>query len=481
MGREKGIRLDSAYSAMSAVFDTLSIAVSLFLADIVRHGTEPLDNLLPLLGTWGFYSVFALLLSDMESVYHARTGVNRSLLAYRLIRIAIIVTVLYVIAAFVFRLPPEWFIHSRLVIGMMFVLWSAIAILLRLVLPSFIVLLSRMRLLRIPEVRILACGDPDIIDRVRAMLGKSSLYRRFLRFESCGDTGPLDITQRLEHYVRCMRECGCDDLCIAEDDVSFDIVAPFITRCFSEGVSLSFYSSIFETLGYYDSWISFQERPALVFFTPPMSSAGERLWRIVDLVLSSIALILLLPLFAVVSALILLSSPGPVFFRQKRVGLDGKPFVFMKFRSMRNTTSSNVKAHKDYFAKYARGIAADSDSDSGFKLRDDNRVTWIGRIIRKTSIDELPQLLNVLRGDMSLVGPRPCIAYEMDYYRDWQRTRFSVRPGLTGIWQVYGRSRLPFDAAQFLDLCYALKRSVGLNLRLLLKTIPVVLFGRGGY
>ena len=108
-------------------------------------------------------------------------------------------------------------------------------------------------------------------------------------------------------------------------------------------------------------------------------------------------------------------------------------------------------------------------------------MTWTGRIIRKTSIDALPQFLNVLKGDMSLVGPRPCIAYEMDYYRDWQRYRFSVRPGLTGVWQVYGRSRLPFDAAQFLDLCYALKRSTGLNIRLLLKTIPVVLFGRGGY
>lgn len=481
MGREKGIRLNGTYTAMSVLFDTFSIAVSLFLADLVRHGTEMLVNPLPLLGTWGFYSILALLLSDMESVHHARTAVNRWLLAYRLIRIALIVTVFYVIAAFVFRLPSRWFIHSRLVIGMVFVLWSATAIMLRLMLPSFIVLLSRTGLLRIPEVRILAFGDPAIIARITAMLKKSSLYRRFLRFETCAEPCPPDVSERLEYCLRRMRECGCDDLCIVEDDLSFDIVAPFITRCFSEGISLSFYSSIFENIGYYDPWISFPDRPAVVFFTPPMSGAGEKFWRVVDVVLSSVALILLLPLFAVVSVMILLGSPGPVFFRQKRIGLNGKPFVFMKFRSMRNTTSSNVKAHKDYFVKYALGIAADTDSDSGFKLRSDDRVTWIGRIIRKTSIDELPQLLNVLRGDMSLVGPRPCIAYEMDYYKGWQRTRFSVKPGLTGIWQVYGRSRLPFDAAQFLDLCYALKRSVGLNVRLLLKTIPVVFFGRGGY
>jgi len=187
MGREKGIRLNGTYTAMSVLFDTFSIAVSLFLADLVRHGTEMLVNPLPLLGTWGFYSILALLLSDMESVHHARTAVNRWLLAYRLIRIALIVTVFYVIAAFVFRLPSRWFIHSRLVIGMVFVLWSATAIMLRLMLPSFIVLLSRTGLLRIPEVRILAFGDPAIIARITAMLKKSSLYRRFLRLENCAE------------------------------------------------------------------------------------------------------------------------------------------------------------------------------------------------------------------------------------------------------------------------------------------------------
>ncbi|MDM7992460.1 MAG: exopolysaccharide biosynthesis polyprenyl glycosylphosphotransferase [Candidatus Fermentibacter sp.] len=481
MGREKGIRLDGAYSALSLACDSLSIAVAVVLASVLRHGPESIRNFLPLVGTWGFYSVITLLLSDMESVYHARTSVNRSLLAYRLIRIALIVTVLYVIAAFVFRLPSGWFLHSRLVIATTFLFWCIVSFLFRLGLPSFVVLLAKLRILHIPDVRILACGDPEVVPRVRAMLDKSPLYRRFLHFIPCPVEGPGDVAGRLRHYVAQMRECGCDDLCIAEDGMDFDTVAPFIIECFEQGISLSIYSSTFETLGYYDSWISFPERPALVFFTPPMSRAGEAAWRILDIVLSSLALLALLPLFGLVAVLIRLNSPGPVFFRQKRVGLGGRLFVFYKFRSMRNTTSSNVKAHKDYFAKYARGIAADSESDSGFKLRDDNRVTWTGRIIRKTSIDELPQFLNVLKGDMSLVGPRPCIAYEMDYYRDWQRYRFSVRPGLTGIWQVYGRSRLPFDAAQFLDLCYALKRSTGLNIRLLLKTIPVVLFGRGGY
>lgn len=481
MGREKGMRLDGVYSVLSFVFDSISIAVALIIAGMIRLGPESLGNCMPFLGTWAFYSVLALLLSDMESVYHARTCVNRSLLAYRLIRIALIVTIIYVIAVFIFRLPSCWFIHSRLVIVMTFIFWGGISILLRFLLPALIVFLSKLGIVRIPSMSIFACGRQETVARVGSMLAKSPLYRHFLDFQPCDDPGPVDVGEKLRQYRSWMRERGCDDLCIAVDETDFDTIARFIIECFSEGVSLSFYSSIFENLGYFDSWISFLERPALVFFTPPMSRAGERLWRVVDVVFSALALMVLLPLFALLAVVIRTTSPGPVFFRQKRIGLDGRPFVFLKFRSMRDTTSSNVKAHRDYFEKYARGIAADADDgDSGFKMRDDNRVTWIGRIMRRTSIDELPQLLNVLRGDMSLVGPRPCIAYEMSYYREWQKFRFSVRPGLTGIWQVYGRSRLPFDAAQFLDLCYALKRTVGLNIRLLLKTIPVVLFGRGG-
>ncbi|NOQ23430.1 MAG: hypothetical protein GQ565_12395 [Candidatus Aegiribacteria sp.] len=113
-------------------------------------------------------------------------------------------------------------------------------------------------------------------------------------------------------------------------------------------------------------------------------------------------------------------------------------------------------------------------------LKNKLRVTRVAKVLRRTSLDELPQLWCVLIGKMSLVGPRPCIPYELEDYKDWQKLRFTVKPGLTGIWQVYGRSRLPMDAAQFMDFCYVINRSAGLNVRLILKMVPIMLIGRGG-
>ena len=143
-----------------------------------------------------------------------------------------------------------------------------------------------------------------------------------------------------------------------------------------------------------------------------------------------------------------------------------------------DASDANSREHKEYFAKYARGFS--SGKPETFKLDQKNRITNVGRLIRKTSIDEFPQLFNVLRGEMTIVGPRPCIPYELEFYKSWQKRRFTVKPGLTGIWQVYGRSRLPFDHAQFLDFLYTIDMSYSLDFRLLMKTVPVILLGKGG-
>lgn len=479
MSRIKGDRLDSTYVVLSTASDIVAIALSLLLAMQIRFGAFGFNHMSALLGTFAFYCLCSLLLSDMETVHRARTCLNRSLLAYRMIRIALFTTVLYVIMIFLFKLPPAFFINSRLVVVMLFSFWCTLSILFRLALPWLVIALRDSGVLRLEKVRILACGEETTLERVRKLLTKSVMYRKTLEFVTGPSDAPCSLGD-LEGYIRRMGEEGCDDLCIAAENVDYDTVARFVTSCQRLGISLSFYSPLFENLGYYDSWISFPDMPAVVFFNPPMSAAGDRLWRLVDTVIASMLLVALLPLFAVVALLVKLSSPGPVFFRQKRIGLGETPFVFFKFRSMTNDSSSNTSAHREYFRKYAEGIRAEDGREDGFKLKDNARITSVGRIIRKASVDELPQLWNVVRGDMSLVGPRPCISYELEHYRDWQRIRFTVKPGLTGIWQVYGRSRLPFDAAQFLDLCYAFKRNISLNIRLLLKTIPVVFFGRGG-
>ena len=194
------------------------------------------------------------------------------------------------------------------------------------------------------------------------------------------------------------------------------------------------------------------------------------LWkRCLDVFVSGTALVALLPLFAIVAAAIKYTSRGPVFFAQKRSGLAGRQFSMYKFRSMVVDAEALQKA-----------LRAQNEQDGpAFKLRNDPRITGIGHFIRKTSIDELPQLLNVLRGEMSLVGPRPLPCHESDACTAWQRRRLDVTPGLTCIWQVYGRSRVTFTEWMRMDLLYVRSRTLLHDLKLLVSTVPAVLFRRG--
>lgn len=207
-----------------------------------------------------------------------------------------------------------------------------------------------------------------------------------------------------------------------------------------------------------------------------------RVKRLFDAGAGLAALVLASPLFLVVAILIKRSSPGPVFFVQERIGKDGKPFPFYKFRTMRHHSDDAI--HRQFAALFIngdnKGCRAASDRKV-YKLTDDPRVTSIGRWLRKTSLDELPQLLNILRGEMSFVGPRPPIAYELEHYQPWHHERLKVTPGLTGLWQVSGRSNVPFDEMVRLDLHYINNWSLGLDARILARTLPVVIQGTGGY
>lgn len=195
--------------------------------------------------------------------------------------------------------------------------------------------------------------------------------------------------------------------------------------------------------------------------------------RCLDLAVVLPALVLALPLFLVVGFLIWATDRGPVFYWQKRVGRYGQDFDFPKFRSMR-VDSNAVRAQLDALNQHGqKGVT--------FKMKHDPRITRIGRFIRRTSIDELPQLWCVLKGEMTLVGPRPPLPSEVARYTLADRERLSVTPGLTCIWQVSGRSEIPFDQQVKLDIDYIQQRSIKKDLWLLLKTIPAVIFGRGAY
>jgi lipopolysaccharide/colanic/teichoic acid biosynthesis glycosyltransferase/GGDEF domain-containing protein len=206
--------------------------------------------------------------------------------------------------------------------------------------------------------------------------------------------------------------------------------------------------------------------------------------RAMDIVGGTVALALASPLFVGLAVAIKLSSRGPVFFRQERVGQYGVRFKFLKFRSMK--VSNNAEIHKEYVKKFIAGKAGASNGDANnsgvFKITNDPRVTWLGRIMRRASFDELPQFWNVLRGEMSLVGPRPPIPYEIESYDVWHRRRLlEVRPGITGLWQVHGRSKTTFDEMVRLDLQYSRNWTPLLDAKILLRTPRAVISGDGAY
>lgn len=201
--------------------------------------------------------------------------------------------------------------------------------------------------------------------------------------------------------------------------------------------------------------------------------------RALDLVVATAALIVLAPVLLVIAVAIRLESPGPALFRQRRLGRDTRPFTINKFRTMRQGVSHD--AHRAYVQRL---IAGEQPAAIGggprFKMSADDRITRVGRLLRRSSLDELPQLLNVIRGEMSLVGPRPPIDYEVESYPapHWFR-RFDVKPGITGLWQVSGRCELTIAQMIVLDIEYVQRRSLWLNLVILLRTLPAVLATRG--
>jgi exopolysaccharide biosynthesis polyprenyl glycosylphosphotransferase len=207
------------------------------------------------------------------------------------------------------------------------------------------------------------------------------------------------------------------------------------------------------------------------------SPAIERKWtfdvlkRFMDIAVASFILLLLLPVIPVIVLLIKLDSPGPVLFRQKRVGRDGREFEFFKFRSM-HVGAENVIAS----LRPLSGV-----DGPVFKLKEDPRITGTGRFLRRSSLDELPQLLNVLKGDMSIVGPRPNLPSEVSQYLPWQRRRLDVTPGITCYWQIAGRSHIGFQEWMRLDLEYIRSRSLATDIKIMLKTIPAVIARKGAY
>jgi len=199
--------------------------------------------------------------------------------------------------------------------------------------------------------------------------------------------------------------------------------------------------------------------------------------RALDVAISVPAIVVLTPVFIVLWIAIHLDSPGPAIFCQRRIGRGEKPFNCFKFRTLRHNADQNV--HREAIRRAWAREPLSNDPDAPYKLTDDPRVTRVGGVLRRTSFDELPQLLNVLRGEMSIVGPRPAIPYELEHFQDWHHRRHIVKPGITGICQVRGRGRVCPEVMLEMDVEYAVNWTLWTDLKLIALTFPAVLWGRG--
>ncbi|MCS7246584.1 MAG: undecaprenyl-phosphate glucose phosphotransferase [Thermomicrobium sp.] len=275
----------------------------------------------------------------------------------------------------------------------------------------------------------------------------------------------------LDEAVALFRATQVDEVIVALPPAHHDRVLEIVEQCRELDIAFSLVPDLFELAL---DRVQISEVAGLPLIGIKESALqGWNWWikRTMDLLIASTVLVLTAPLMLLIAIAIKLDSPGPVLFRQTRIGKGGKPFTLYKFRSMVDG------AHKQQEAlRRSTGRSA-----LLFKLRDDPRVTRVGRILRRTSLDELPQFFNVLKGEMSVVGPRPPVPEEVAEYQSWHLQRLLVTPGLTGLWQVNGRSDLSFDEMVRLDLYYVENWSPWLDLKVMLRTVPVVLTGRGAY
>jgi len=284
------------------------------------------------------------------------------------------------------------------------------------------------------------------------------------------------VIGRLHQLGEVIRKYDVNEIIIAMDGNDYEKLLGVIDYCKAQNIVVRLTSELFEIVTQKVDTEKYIDIPVIDVSARYNNRVTLGIKRIFDIIVTFILIIIISPLLLLIAILVKLSSPGPVLFNQIRIGRYGKPFKFYKFRSMRVITGEDEERRQRMieFMKDNKSTGTDT------KIINERRVTWVGKIIRKTSLDELPQLFNVLKGEMSLVGPRPCLPYEYDNYDEWQKRRLSAIPGCTGVWQICGRSSVSFKDSIVLDLYYINNMSPWFDLQLIFKTIPTMLFLRGG-
>ncbi len=293
----------------------------------------------------------------------------------------------------------------------------------------------------------------------------------------------IPVIGNLEDLPKFIRELEIQEVIITDDRISterlFEVMMQIGRK---QRVEFRFAPSLFNLMPQKTSIEQIGVLPMVRLFCEPLSETERFVKRSFDILVSALAVLITLPIWLIAAILIKLDSRGSVFFKQERVGMDGRIFLCYKFRTMKADADESI--HREVYKKNIAGLIAEANAGDHKKpvfgkVKDDPRVTRVGKYLRRFSIDELPQFLNVLKGEMSIVGPRPPIPYEVEEYKPWHRRRLDVKPGITGLWQVSGRNRLPFEEMVKLDLYYIENWSLWLDLKIILLTIPAILRGDG--
>ncbi len=464
---------------LTLVTDVLLINVAFLIAYWLRYelqlfrSVDPANNVpytvyLPMVA---IMTVLLVLTNRREGAYDVRKGRPFFDDLYGLLNATTTAIMIMVVLVFFYR---------RLFYSRIIFIYAGILILVLLGLARLIrnMVLARLRGAGRGVDRVLIIGAGEVGRTVmRNLIAQPELGYRVVGFldddpaKSGADIGPIRALGALDALPQAIAENDISQVIITLPWQYHRKVIRLVTEAEQSGVRARVVPDLFQlSLGGVDVE-AINGIPLISVKGSALTGFNQALKRTVDVLIAGVALLLISPLWCLVALAIRLDSPGPILFRQERIGLHGKPFTVLKFRSM------YVNAEEQLEKLRARNEAA----GPLFKIKDDPRRTRVGRFIRRTSLDELPQFINVLRGEMSMVGPRPGLASEVAQYQDWHRKRLAVLPGITGLWQVSGRSELTFDEMVMLDIYYAENWSLGMDLRIMVRTVPQLIFGDGAY
>ncbi len=457
---------------------------------VLRHGGwlgwnakfAPYGALLP------FVLIIRVLTLANYNLYKLRGEFSAEDDGARIFKATAVGSLLIVAVAFLYRGGFQFrsFSYSRAIFVFDFVIALASFSVLRLLVRSAQARARKRDLNLIPTLVVGRGPEAELF--IREMRARPELGYRVI---GVVENGPVDaatmqavagvpVVSDLAGLSDAIRDSRADEVVITDPNVPGDVLFEVMMGLGRRGVEFRIAPTLFNVLPRKTEIDQIGALPMITLFRSPLSSVARVVKRASDILIAGTAGLLLLPFGLLTALLIKLDSGGPVLYKQERVGMDGRIFLFFKFRTMR--IDSDDAVHREFQRQYISGhpeANQGNDDSPVYKLPADPRITRLGRFLRRTSLDELPQLLNVLRGDMSIVGPRPPIAYEVESYDLWHRKRLDMKPGVTGLWQVSGRNRLPFAEMVRLDLYYIENWSLLLDLKIIFKTALVMFRGDG--